>query len=228
MIHVFLLMGQSNMSGRGGLGDVPELTHPDVWMFRGGGWIPAEEPLHTDKPGMAGVGLGMSFAVELGKRTGMAPIGLVPCAVGGSPLQRWMPGADLYGKAVRTARDAMANGTLRGVLWHQGEADSGNRENAERYGERFGDMIRRLRSDLSAESVPVIAGELGPFMRNRDGEDFHDLVNARLRELETRLPRFGCVDADGMTDNGDSLHFDAASLREFGIRYAKRFMEITD
>ncbi len=227
-INIFLLIGQSNMAGRGRVKDVPKLEHPQVFMFREGRWIIAAEPLHTDKPDIAGIGLGMSFAVELANVAGMAPIGLIPCAVGGTPLSRWMPGADLYENAVATARSALATGHLRGVLWHQGEGDSIRREDAESYGERFQSMVQNLRADLSAESVPVIAGELGSFLRHYERCRFFELVNAQLRQLADSLPGYGCVSAEGMKDNGDALHFDAASLREFGCRYAKRFLEMTE
>ncbi len=227
-LAIFLLIGQSNMAGRGRLKDVQKLEHPHVFMFREGRWITASEPLHTDKPQIAGTGLAMSFAVELIGAAGIAPIGLIPCAVGGTPLSRWMPGADLYENAVATARSALATGHLSGVLWHQGESDSGRREEAESYGERFRRMIQNLRADLSAESVPVIAGELGYFLRQYDGCPFFELVNAQLRQLANSLPGYGCVSAEGMKDNGDALHFDAASLREFGIRYARRFLEMSE
>jgi hypothetical protein len=226
-LNIFLLIGQSNMAGRGRLSEVPVLRHPQVSMFRKSRWITAEEPLHTDKPEIAGIGLGMSFAVELIEGTGFAPIGLVPCAVGGTPLSRWMPGADLYENAVSIAKSALGSGELKGILWHQGEGDSNSHDDAASYGERFQDMIRSLRSELFTEGVPVITGELGPFLRNHEGCDFFDLVNQQLRELERSLPGYACVSADKLHDNGDYLHFDASSLREFGSRYARHFLELT-
>jgi hypothetical protein len=99
-LNVFLLIGQSNMAGRGRLDEVPSLQHAEVSMFLDGRWIPAEEPLHTDKPDFAGIGLGMSFAVELATRAAIAPIGLIPCAFGGTSLAEWMPGTELYENAV--------------------------------------------------------------------------------------------------------------------------------
>ena len=60
-LSIFLLIGQSNMAGRGRLEEVSALQDPQIFMFRDGRWIVAEEPLHTDKPDIAGVGLGMSF-----------------------------------------------------------------------------------------------------------------------------------------------------------------------
>jgi hypothetical protein len=226
-LNIFLLIGQSNMAGRGKLDDITELAHPDLFMFRAGQWLPAVEPLHTDKPSIAGAGLGMSFALEVIEKAAITPVGLVPCAVGGTPLSRWMPGHDLYENAVLTAKAALADGKLTGILWHQGEGDSGNRDDAASYAERFGKMIQSLRSDLSAESVPVIAGELGPFLQKHKGCDYFELVNNQLKELERHLPAYKCVSAAGMQDNGDFLHFNTTSLREFGIRYAEAFLDAT-
>jgi hypothetical protein len=226
-LNIFLLIGQSNMAGRGGLSDVNELMHPQVFMFRRGRWLNAVEPLHSDKPEIAGIGLGMSFAVELIERTELTPIGLVPCAFGGSPLRRWMPKADLYENAVSISRKALENGNLAGILWHQGESDSGNYDDAVSYGERFQDMISSLRSELSAERVPVVAGGLGDFLRNHEDSGFFELVNQQLRDLERTLPGYGFVSADTLLDRGDLLHFSSVSLREFGLRYARRFLDLT-
>lgn len=223
---IFLLMGQSNMAGRGRLSEVSVLAHPHVLMLREDSWGPATEPLHTDKPEIAGVGLGMSFALELMRSPAVTRIGLVPCAVGGTPLNRWMPGGDLYVKAVSLATTALKGGVLKGILWHQGEGDSGNPDDAASYGERFQRMICSLRSELSADSVPVVAGELGSFLRNRDEPRFFERVNRELKSLEEVLPAYACVDAKGLVDNGDNLHFDAASLREFGLRYAKAYCKL--
>lgn len=214
------------MAGRGNLEDVPELQHNQIFMFRDGRWVNAVEPLHTDKPRIAGVGLGMSFAMEMVEEAGLTPIGLVPCAVGGTPLSRWMPGVDLYENAVGIAKSALDHGILKGILWHQGEGDSNNLEDAESYGKRFSEMVKSLRSDLSAESVPVITGELGYFMEKRDDGDYFKLVNQKLNELVNTIPLYACASSKGLNDKGDSLHFDAPSLREFGIRYAKKYLKI--
>jgi len=225
--NIFLLIGQSNMAGRGRLNEVPVLRHPRVSMFRDGRWITAAEPLHTDKPEVAGVGLAMSFAVELIERIHLTAVGLVPCAVGGTPLSRWMPCADLYEHAVSVAQHALSKGTLRGILWHQGEHDSGNADDGNSYGARFQQMINALRLQLTAQNVPVITGELGPFLENRADCRFFNVVNQQLRELVGRLPAYDCASAEGLTDNGDRLHFNAESLREFGRRYANKYCNLS-
>ena len=227
-INIFLLMGQSNMAGRGDLQTVVPIHHPDILMFRDRGWETAEEPLHTDKPEIAGVGLAMSFAAEVLKQMPDARIGLVPCAMGGSPLSDWMPGAELYTDAVALTRRAMCAGSLTGILWHQGEADSQQHADADSYGQRLETMINTLRSELDADTTPVIAGELGPFLTDHDGMDLVETVNHHLRELQRVLPMYRCASADGLTDQGDQVHFDAESLRRFGVRYARKYLEIRD
>ena len=55
--HLFLLVGQSNMAGRGAVTEEDRNPDPRVLMLtRDRAWIPAADPLHFDKPKIAGVG----------------------------------------------------------------------------------------------------------------------------------------------------------------------------
>ena len=225
-LNVFMLIGQSNMAGRGLLDEVAVLRSLNIRMFRDGQWISAKEPLHTDKPDIAGVGLGMSFAADLLKESPDTAIGLVPCAVGGTPLDRWMPGADLYDNAIAITRQALSAGTLKGILWHQGEAESNEPYKANSYGDRFQKMITCLRRDLNAEDVPVITGEIGHFLEEYNGCDHFETVNSQLNQLCETIPNYGCASASALRDNGDHLHFNSESLREFGKRYAWEYIKL--
>ena len=225
-MDIFLLIGQSNMAGRGELDEVAPLRHPNIRMFRDGQWVTAESPLHTDNPETAGTGPGMSFAVELLKEDPSAIIGLIPCAVGGTPLSRWMPGGDLYDNAISTTRQALASGTLKGILWHQGESDSKDRQDAESYAQRLGKMIPTLRTDLDASNVPFITGELGAFICDYFECDFFEIVNEQLHQLSRTVPRYVYVSSAGLRDKGDYLHFDSASLCELGERYACEYLKM--
>ena len=71
-------------------------------------------------------------------------IGLVPCADGGTSLSEWMPGEILYDNAVNNAKLAKRTSEIAGILWHQGENDSINENDAITYSERFIHMITSL------------------------------------------------------------------------------------
>ena len=156
-------------------------------------------------------------------------IGLVPCAFGGTPLKRWERGGDLYSNAVHRAQLAMREGTLKGIIWHQGESDAGTATNANSYGDRLARMIQDIRADLGSPGVPFVVGQIGEFLYDRGPE--HSPY-ARGGERGTRRtpgesPRHRlCALAKGLKDKGDQLHFDAASQRELGRRYAAEMLRL--
>ena len=219
-MKLFLLIGQSNMAGRGPIEPVDKVPHPRVFtLTKELAWVPAVDPLHFDKPERAGTGLGKTFGMVVAGAEPRAVIGLIPAAFGGSALDEWQPGQPHYVNAVARAKEAMKHGKLAGILWHQGEADS-KPGLAATYADRFAKFIAQLRADLGAEDVPVIVGETGRFRPDAAG------INAVLAALPARVPRCAFVAADGLADQGDKLHFDSASFREFGRRYAKAWLEM--
>ena len=86
-LNIFLLMGQSNMVGRALLAEVETLSHPNIWAFKHEKWQTAEEPLHDNRESL-GIELSMTFALELLRYNDTLKIGLIPCAEGGTPLER--------------------------------------------------------------------------------------------------------------------------------------------
>jgi hypothetical protein len=117
----------------------------------------------------------------------------------------------------------MRDGTLKGILWHQGESDSGAEQTAMSYAARLTKMVGNLRSQLGTGSAPFVAGELGRFLKaeTREGTpSYWKVVNEQLHTLPTSLPAAAVVSSDGLSHKGDDVHFDTASLREFGRRYA--------
>ena len=222
-LELFLLIGQSNMAGRGAVEAQDKEILPGVFMLnKEMAWVPAVDPLHFDKPDIAGVGLGRTFAKTLLRvRPGVA-IGLIPAAFGGTSLDEWKPGDKLYNDAVKRAREAMKAGRLRGILWHQGEADSGSAEKIASYRERFANLVSHLRQDLQAPDVPVVVGELGEYRTaalNRQ-------MNEQLALVPFSVPHSGFVSSAGLMHKGDGTHFDSPSAREFGRRYALAFLAL--
>ena len=213
------------MAGRGPLETVEPIRHPNLLVLREEGWEEAIEPLHRDKES-AGIGLAMSFSQRLLERSPQAVIGLVPCAEGGSPLSRWMPGQDLSERAVGLGRRALEDGELRGILWHQGESDSGTKSDASSYGPRLTKVIAHLREQLDATDVPFISGEVGSFLREVEGKTYFSVVNDALRATAESVALYACASSRDLTDKGDYIHFDAPALREFGNRYAEEYLTL--
>jgi len=234
--HLYLLIGQSNMAGRGAVESQDKVAHPRVLKFtKDNKWAPAVDPLHFDKPHVAGVGLGSSFARAMADADPSIVVGVIPCAVGGTPLKRWQKGGDLYAQALDRARAAMKDGTLWGVLWHQGEGDGGRPQTANSYAKRLAQMIADLRSELATADpavdklVPFVAGELGEFLVDQrpDGEPtYYAVVNQQIATLPTRAPNTAVASSAGLTHKGDQVHFDSASLRAFGKRYATAMQQL--
>jgi hypothetical protein len=229
--HLFLLAGQSNMAGRGDVEASDRVPLDGVLALDAQGrWVPALDPLHWDKPG-AGVGLGRSFAVEYLRAHPGVTVGLIPAACGGSPISAWQPGqyfdqtnSHPYDDALARSRLALKSGTLRGILWHQGESDR-SPELAERYESALADLIARFRRELGVPSVPFVLGQLGQFA-GAPWDDGGRRVDLAQRNVAAKVPVTSFVLADGLTSKPDNLHFDARSLREFGKRYAAAFAEL--
>jgi len=230
--HLFLLVGQSNMAGRGPMTEADKISHARVLMLdQAGAWVPAADPLHFDKPKAVGVGLSLTFAVAVAAAHPEVTIGLIPCAVGGSPIDSWQPGyfynatqSHPWDDALRRAQIALSAGTLKGILWHQGESDS-TREFAEGYAAKLHALIARMRAGLGAPSVPFIVGQMGRF-EGSPWDDYKIQVDRAHRELPEKLARVAFVSAEGLKDKGDKTHFDTASYRELGRRYADAYLRL--
>jgi hypothetical protein len=226
LMHSFLMIGQSNMAGRGRLEEVPPIENGKLFMLRNGRWWPLTEPVNYDRP-FAGTGLAPQFADLYSGEWGIET-GLIPCADGGTSLEDWKVGGQLYDHAVGQTRLAQRISEVKGILWHQGENDSGKEADALSYVPRFLHILSSLRRDCHLEHVPVILGELGAFLsEDTEGHRYFYLVNKALREIAAGNAGIGLASSGGLVSNGDHLHFNAASLREFGLRYYQKFREIT-
>ncbi len=229
--HLFVLVGQSNMAGRGTVEAQDKMPNPRVLMLnKAGAWVPAVDPLHFDKPA-AGVGLGKTFGTRIAEATPGITIGLIPCAVGGSPIDTWSPGVFYpatrchpWDDAMARAAKAMQAGTLKGILWHQGESDA-QPLLAPAYEAKLHDLIARLRKELKAPEVPFIAGQMGKFS-DAPWRPEMVVVDQAHQDLATKVPHAAFVSSEGFKHKGDKIHFDAASIREFGERYAEAFLKL--
>lgn len=217
--HLYLFIGQSNMAGRGVVDDESKQQNPQILMLDSNNrWVPATDPVHFDKPALIGVGPAISFAKKMLADNKKIKIGLIPCAVGGSPISVWEPGAFYapnfhpYDDAMKRVELATQQGVLKGILWHQGESDNDSVHSAI-YLEKLKTLINRLRTALHQPNLPFIAGEIGYFIKD-------DFINKIVNQLPQQVSNSAVVSAKGLTDKGDHLHFDTPSARELGKRYA--------
>lgn len=223
MIHSFLLIGQSNMAGRGLLKDAPKIDTKNIRILRNGRWQPMFRPINPDRE-FSGSSLAESFAEKYAE-TYKVEVGLICCADGNTNLEQWQPGGVLYENAVHQAKLASRSSILMGVLWHQGEADCA-KNLAESYQERFESIMRNMRKDLALEDAPFLVGGLGDFLQECTlSENFQNypIVNDALRKIAEDNPMTGFVSAHGLKANDDLLHFNADALYEFGIRYFREY-----
>jgi hypothetical protein len=236
--HVFLLMGQSNMAG-----GIPgrELTEedktpvPGIVIRRGKGWIPAAHPIHLGGK-KNGFGLGLPFAKEYKKHHPGVVVGLVPCASGGKRIDLLKKGSNLYRAAMGKSKLALEMGTIKGVLWHQGESDTVTDERADSYEPKLHQLVADVRTDLGIRDLPFIVGDLGQLYGI--GENSHPdpeklkrvaLVRETLKSLPEKVRNTGFVETTGLTysDQPKCTHFDKASYITLGQRYARAYQQLT-
>ncbi|XP_065881368.1 probable carbohydrate esterase At4g34215 [Euphorbia lathyris] len=225
---IFILAGQSNMAGRGGVvinpytgnltwdGIVPPESQPNPSILRLSAqlnWVLAQEPLHADIDynKINGVGPGMAFAnAILKKEPRIGAVGLVPCAIGGTNISQWGKGGFLYEELVRRTKEALkSGGVVRAMLWYQGESDTKDGEETEFYEERLTNFFTEIRADLNHPLLRIIhvglaSGE-GPFIEE-----------IREAQLGIKLQNVANVDARGLQLEADRLHLTTAAQVHLG------------
>lgn len=231
-VRCYLLIGQSNMAGRGEIGEVPDIINPHCFMLRNGRFQPMREPINIDRPVFgppgsfrSGIGPGASFADSLQRAVG-GDVGLIPCAEGGSALREWMPGTLLYDHAVMQTRLAARSGTVSGILWHQGENDCDSRADADAYLDRLLALIPSFRRDIGAGDIPFLIGGLGDFIARDPGAVGYDTVQTALRRAAGMVENAAYVSAAGLECKPDGIHFTSAAARILGVRYCEALLSL--
>jgi len=189
-------------------------------MLRNGRWQHLVEPVNYDRP-FSGTSLAVSFADEYSKHFD-CDTGLIPCADGGTSLQDWSVGGQLYSHAVFQILLAERISEVKGILWHQGEGDSIDEKDAVSYEKRFIEILSEMKKECALEHVPVIMGELGTFLSAR--HQYYLLVNKALSDIAIKYPGYALASSDGLDSNGDDVHFNALSLKKFGKLYFEKYL----
>jgi hypothetical protein len=231
---IYLLMGQSNISGRGDLAQLSSRAeNPAIRLYGNDGVLrTAVEPLDlstgqndiVSADNLAAVGPGLSFAQTMHANYNDAFIILVPCAKGGASLKQWMPDASrntLYGSCLARAKEVLSKGKLSGVIWYQGETDAGSLEETHLWSQRMVTLVTQLRHDLKAPKLPwVIVGLADyPTASKKPYPGWSDMQLAQAG-LPKRIKYISHVSAAGLTTNADTLHLDTAAQLKLGPKLA--------
>lgn len=200
-------------------------------------WYVARHPVHLTGDAKtfagadnAGVGPGLAFAEAVARSDPRVRVGLMPCALGGSPIAQWQKGAKLYDEALRRAKLALTEtapvqARIRGALWLQGEADA-NAQRLPEYERSLLKLVDDLRADLASPELPFIACTIGEMRPDTDGAKKAEM-NQLLLSLPQKRPHTACVDARDLKSNiGDNVHFDTAAQNEIGRRYALKYLAL--
>jgi len=241
-LELFLLVGQSNMKGRGAIDMTPTTNSKLLFLHpTKSQWFIARDPLHAvgtpdkiDGSDNSGTGPGMSFASALLDQKDQAPIGLIPAAKGGVAIRYYAPDADLYKLSLDMLQQAKEQSSiptkLKGILWLQGESDSMSKAQLEAYEDSLLDLVDRYRRDLKQPDLPFIACTIGSFIAESDKAKrftYTREINEILLRLPTKRKHTACVDARDLKGHiGDSLHYSTESQHEIGKRFAKAYQKL--
>lgn len=222
-LDLYLLVGQSNMAGRGEIEEIDLTPHPRVYALgRKDLWESAIEPLHFDKKNR-GTGPGLALGKALAEAKPDAIIGLIPSAVGGTIIDYWTPGhpRGLYEEAVRRTQVAREHGKLRAIIWQQGESDS-TVARAPLYKDKVVALMNQFREDLDQPDLPIVLGGLGDFLLRPQYIE----VNAGIEQAARELSNAVFVPASKKGHIGDNLHFNAPAQRENGKNQAAAVLQL--
>ncbi len=232
---VFLLIGQSNMAGRGYMieGDEDVIDENVFILNDKGEVVPARNPLNQyssirKEMSMQRIIPAFGFAKRMAKKTDRKIL-LVVNARGGTSISQWKKGEGgdgFYEEAVRRTRQAMEYGTLKAILWHQGCADV---KKVKTYMNSLSALVTNLRTDLNSDAA-FVAGELGHWRTHVE------VFNKMLHTISKHIPSSAWVSAKGCgpivtkRSNGQpdlkDPHFDRESQIILGERYAAKVLKM--
>lgn len=247
--HIYLAFGQSNMQGEAKIEPQDTVGIDNRFMvmqavdcpergWKKGEWRTAMPPLVRCGTGLTPCDyFGRSLVAKLPKKV---KVGVVVVAVAGCRIEMYDPehceeyistqvdwmqniareyGNNPYARLLELARLAKKQGVIKGILLHQGESNTGDKD----WPKKVKAVYERLLSDLNlkAKKVPLIAGEVV-------SEDQHGKcasMNEIIDTLPTVIPTARIVKSKGCPAAADNLHFTAEGYRIMGKRYAEAVAE---
>jgi alpha-L-fucosidase 2 len=247
---VFLCFGQSNMEGFPGIEQQDKGPVDDRFQVLAavdfpkqgrekGKWYPAVPPLCRPSTGLCPAdffGRTMVSNLPPNIKVGVVNVSVAGCKIElfekdsyetyVSSAPAWMTniiktyGGDPYARLVEMGKLARKNGVIKGILLHQGESNTNDKDWPMKVKGIYDHLLKDL--NLKAEEVPLLAGELV----NADQNGACASMNKIIDELSGTIPTAHSISSQGCASRPDHLHFTAAGYRELGKRYAVEMLSL--
>lgn len=227
VLHIFMLMGQSNMAGVAKNEASDKNTDNRLLVWGGcnqpaGKWNTATPPLN-DCPGEKGWNLtdsvdpGIWFGKTMLEKLPQGhTIGLVGTAESGESINTFITGGSHHQMILNkiAAVKGAKNARFAGIIFHQGESDSGQ--------SAWPGKVVQLYNEVKAAfgvsyDVPFVLGEL-PQGGCCSGH------NTLVHQAADMLPKGAWISQQG-TNVMDEYHFDHASVVIMGKRYGETMLK---
>ncbi|MEL1242545.1 sialate O-acetylesterase [Flavobacterium flavipallidum] len=226
-VWVFIMAGQSNMEGRGLVEPQDTISNNRILTINSKNeLILAKEPIHFSTPAYRGLDCGMAFANELLKSIPKdVVILLLPTAVGGSPIEKWIKdlphrNINLYSNFKEKLELGQQYGTIKAILWHQGESNANAAGIANR-NQNLKTLFSSFRKEANNEKLPILIGNIGSFSKE-------PALWAEINKANTTYIRedkyAAIVETADLKHKGDKVHFDGESQRIMGKRFAEKYL----
>ena len=247
---VFLCFGQSNMEGFPGIEEqdkgpvdagfqmLAAVDFPKQERVKAK-WYPAVPPLCRPSAGLGPADyFGRTLVSNLPPQIS---VGVVNGSIGGCKIElfekdsfsayvatapKWMTNTiatysgNPYLHLMEMAKLTQRDGVIKGILLHQGESNTNDKEWPNKVKGIYENLLRDL--NLKATDVPLIAGELV----NADQNGACASMNRIIAELPKTIPTAHVISSAGCEARKDRLHFSASGYRELGRRYGEKMLSL--
>jgi alpha-L-fucosidase 2 len=247
---IFLCFGQSNMEVFPGIEERDKTGVNDRFQVlapvdfpklerKKGNWYPAVPPLCRSSSGLCPADyFGRTLVSNLPPsiKVGVVNVSVAGCKIElfdpvayqsyASNAAPWMKnivktyGGNPYQHLVDMAKLAQRDGVIKGILLHQGESNTNDKDWPNKVKGIYDSLLKDL--ELKAEAVPLLAGGLVP----ADQKGACASMNKIIEELPKTIPTAHYVPSDGCAGRQDHLHFTPAGYRELGTRYGLKLLSV--
>ncbi len=247
---VFLCFGQSNMEGFPGIEEQDKGPMDERFQVLAavdfpkqgrttGNWYAAVPPLCRPSAGLGPADyFGRTLVSNLPPniRVGIVNVSVAGCKIElferdsfqtyASTAPNWMTniinayGGNPYQRLIDMAQLAQKDGVIKGILLHQGESNTNDKEWPRKVKGIYDNLLEDL--NLKAEEVPLLAGELV----DEDQKGACASMNAIIDELPSTISTAHVVSSAGCAGRPDHLHFTPEGYRELGRRYGHKMLSL--